>query len=45
MLRTYGGTGYDHILGHIVPMMAGEGISEETINAFLIENPARVLCD
>ncbi len=45
MLRVYGGTGYDHILCHIVPMMKGEGISEETIDAFLKENPARVLCD
>jgi phosphotriesterase-related protein len=45
MLRAYGGTGYDHILCNIVPMMKGEGISDETIDTFLKKNPARVLCD
>ncbi len=45
MLRCYGGTGYDHILTNIVPMMRGEGIVDDTIDLFLKENPARVLCD
>ena len=44
MLRTYGGWGYDHVLTNIVPMMRGEGITEETINSFLVHNPAAVLC-
>lgn len=43
MLRTYGGTGYDHILRNIVPMMLDEGISHETIDILLRFNPARVL--
>jgi len=45
MLRCYGGTGYDHLLTNIVPMMRGEGIKDETIDVFLKENPARLLCD
>ena len=44
LLRAYGGWGYDHVLTNIVPMMRGEGVSEETIHSFLVRNPAAVLC-
>lgn len=43
MLRAYGGTGYDHILRTIVPMMLDEGLSQTTIDRLLTDNPARVL--
>jgi phosphotriesterase-related protein len=43
MLRHYGGWGYDHILRNIVPMMQDEGISQQAIDAFLIDNPQRLL--
>jgi phosphotriesterase-related protein len=45
MLRAYGGTGYAHILEHIVPMMRAHGIAPADIELMLRENPARVLCD
>ena len=44
MLRAYGGWGYDHVLTNIVPMMRDEGISEKSITAFLVDNPAAALC-
>jgi len=45
MLRTFGGTGYDHILRNIVPMMLDEGIGQNTIDQLLQTNPARTLCE
>jgi phosphotriesterase-related protein len=45
MLRTYGGLGYDHVVRSIGPMMLDEGIPQTSIDVFLRENPARVLCD
>jgi len=44
MLHRYGGWGYDHILANIVPMMLDEGIPQQTIDGFLIDNPADWLC-
>ncbi len=43
MLHHYGGWGYDHILNNIVPMMLDEGISSQSIDAFLKDNPKRWL--
>lgn len=40
---TYGGTGYDHILLHTVPLMHHMGISDEQISTMMVENPKRVL--
>ena len=45
MWRRYGGSGYDHILKTIVPMMLDEGMDQASIDVLLRENPARVLCD
>jgi phosphotriesterase-related protein len=39
MLHHYGGWGYDHILRNVVPMMLDEGISLESIDNFLQNNP------
>lgn len=43
-LRRYGGHGYDHIMRNVVPLMRLKGMSEEQINAILVENPKRLLC-
>ena len=43
-LARYGGHGYDHILKNIVPRMKRTGITEEQLNAMLVDNPKRVLC-
>ena len=42
-LVAYGGHGYGHILENIVPRMRRRGMTEETIHAILVDNPARVL--
>lgn len=42
-LKSYGGHGYDHILRNVVPVMRDKGITEEQINALLIENPKQLL--
>ena len=42
-LVKYGGFGYSHIVEHIVPRMRERGISDEDINAIIVENPARIL--
>ncbi|MDD5706416.1 MAG: phosphotriesterase-related protein [Kiritimatiellae bacterium] len=44
MLCRYGGWGYGHILRHVVPMMAEEGIPQATIDRFVKDNPAEWLC-
>jgi phosphotriesterase-related protein len=43
LLHRYGGWGYDHILVHIVPMMLEQGITQDQIDAILIENPKSFL--
>jgi phosphotriesterase-related protein len=43
-LRAYGGLGYDHLLTNVVPRMRQRGLTDEHINTFLVENPARVFC-
>jgi phosphotriesterase-related protein len=40
-LRRYGGYGYDHVLRHIVPSLEREGVTSETIDALLVDNPRR----
>lgn len=44
LLRAYGGYGYDHILRQVVPLMKEFDISDNTIDALLRRNPARILC-
>lgn len=43
-LRHFGGCGYDHIIGSIVPQLQTRGVPAEIINMILVENPARLLC-
>lgn len=43
MLHRYGGQGYHHLLTHIVPQLAAQGISPAQIAQLLRGNPARVL--
>ena len=43
-LSCFGGGGYSHILGTVIPFMREKGITEEQIHAFIVENPKRVLC-
>jgi phosphotriesterase-related protein len=43
-LRAYGGgVGYAWVLERFVPRLRDQGFKEETINQFLVENPARYL--
>jgi phosphotriesterase-related protein len=41
-LRSYGGTGYDHVITRFVPLLRGNGISEEDIEALTVANPRRL---
>ena len=43
LLHAYGGGGYDHLLQSIVPLMRECGISAETVEMFLVKNPARLM--
>ncbi len=43
-LSAFGGHGYSHILGRIVPRMIKSGISQESIDVMLRDNVAHVLC-
>lgn len=42
-LQRYGGFGYGHILRTVLPMLERRGVTQETIRALLVDNPARVL--
>jgi phosphotriesterase-related protein len=42
-LVAYGGWGYAHILRDVVPMMLRRGISRQSIQTIMVENPARLL--
>ena len=42
-LNAYGGHGYGHIIENIVPRMRQRGMTEESIRAIIVDNPARVL--
>ena len=42
-LVRYGGHGWAHILEHIAPGLVKKGLSEEQVDAILVDNPARIL--
>jgi phosphotriesterase-related protein len=43
-LRSYGGSGYDHLIKRIVPALRDHfGVSDETIEQMLVDNPRRLL--
>jgi phosphotriesterase-related protein len=42
-LRRYGGEGYGHLLGRVVPMMRRKGLRHADIDRVLIGNPATLL--
>lgn len=42
-LVKYGGHGYHHILENIIPKMLARGISQQTVDKILIDNPKRWL--
>jgi len=42
-LRAYGGEGYSHLLRNIVPLMHAHGIPANTVETFLVRNPARLM--
>ncbi|MGO9418234.1 phosphotriesterase family protein [Roseiarcus sp.] len=44
MLTRYGGFGYGYILKHFVPRLRRHGMTQESIDHILIENPRRVFC-
>ncbi|MBN1855430.1 MAG: hypothetical protein JW846_00580 [Dehalococcoidia bacterium] len=37
----YGGWGYSHISNYVVPMMLKHGVSQDTIDTIMVENPSR----
>ena len=41
--RKYGGWGYDHILRNTLPVMKAKGMSQQEIDAIMVENPKRLL--
>lgn len=43
LLHWNGGHGYDHLLRAFVPLLRGEGLTEEEVRTILVENPRRVL--
>ena len=44
MLTAYGGMGYAHVMGRIVPFLKDEfGVGIKDLNRILVENPARLL--
>jgi phosphotriesterase-related protein len=43
LLVKYGGYGYAHILRDLVPVMRSKGMSQEQVDAIMVENPKRVL--
>ena len=42
-LHHYGGSGFDHILVFVVPLMRAMGMTDEQIDTILIENPRRLM--
>ena len=40
---TFGGSGYLAVMGSVVPLMREEGLDEDTIRKFLVDNPARIV--
>lgn len=42
-LATYGGYGYAHLINNLVPFMKAKGMTEEQMQALLVDNPRRFL--
>ncbi|MCC6316637.1 MAG: aryldialkylphosphatase [Gemmatimonadaceae bacterium] len=42
-LKTYGGTGFAYISEYFLPELRRQGLSEEVINKFMVDNPRRAL--
>ncbi|ROO89129.1 phosphotriesterase-related protein [Actinocorallia herbida] len=42
-LSAFGGMGYGHLLGRIVPVLRDRGVSDGQVDAMLVANPARLL--
>ncbi len=42
-LRGYGGNGYAFVLEKFLPHLRSQGVSEEHIQMFMVDNPKRVL--
>jgi phosphotriesterase-related protein len=42
-LHRWGGLGYDHLLVSIVPMLRDAGVSQEQLDAMLVDTPRRLL--
>ncbi len=43
LLHAYGGWGYDHVLTHILPMLAEVGVTQRQIDEITVHNPVRWL--
>ncbi len=42
-LRKYGGSGYDHILRNVIPLMHANGFAPEDVSRLTTENPRRAI--
>ena len=42
-LHAHGGTGYDHLLVGVVPVLRDRGFSEDDVRTLLVDNPRRAL--
>jgi phosphotriesterase-related protein len=42
-LRRWGGWGYAHVLGHVVPLLHDLGATDDDLRAMLVHTPARLL--
>ena len=42
-LRSYGGHGYGHILRDVLPVMRLKGVTDDQIEALMVDNPRRLL--
>ncbi len=41
-MRSYGGTGYDHVITRFLPLLRERGITEEDTTALTVDNPRRL---
>lgn len=41
-MRSYGGTGYDHVINIFLPLLRERGVEEEDVTALTVENPCRL---
>lgn len=42
-LKPYGGTGYDYISRHFLPVLSSLGVSDEAIHKIMAANPAKAM--